>query len=174
MIQTVTPIDEHRRREVMSATQGCVQRVRALTGYTLPMLAVNFDLTGRAAGMYRVRDGQPEIRYNPYLFAKYFADNMATTVPHEVAHYAVDRIHGGRKVRPHGPEWRALMRDLGVEPLVTTRFDLAGIPVRRQRRHAYSCACRRHELTTRRHNLIRRQARRYFCRVCRDELAYLG
>jgi SprT protein len=34
---------------------------------------------------------------------------------HEMAHLAVRKLHG-RHVRPHGPEWRALLRSAGFEP----------------------------------------------------------
>ena len=34
---------------------------------------------------------------------------------HELAHVAARELHGTR-IRPHGPEWKALMRDAGYEP----------------------------------------------------------
>ncbi len=34
---------------------------------------------------------------------------------HELAHLAARELHGNR-IRPHGPEWKALMRDAGFEP----------------------------------------------------------
>jgi len=36
---------------------------------------------------------------------------------HELAHVAVHRLHG-RRVRPHGPEWKRLMMNAGYEPRV--------------------------------------------------------
>jgi hypothetical protein len=36
---------------------------------------------------------------------------------HELAHVAVQRLHG-RRAKPHGPEWKALMRKAGFEPRV--------------------------------------------------------
>ncbi len=54
------------------------------------MVPVRFELQGRAAGMYRVHKGERVIRYNPYIFSKYFDDSLANTVPHEVAHYITD------------------------------------------------------------------------------------
>jgi len=133
---------------------------------------VLFDLKGRSAGMYRVAGHRRVIRYNPYLFAKYPQDNLAVTVPHEVAHYVTDVLFGLRRVRPHGAEWQAVMRAFEADASRTADYDLTGIPVRTQRRFGYRCACFVHQLSTRRHNQVRRGAARYYCRACGEELRY--
>jgi len=129
-------------------------------------VAVTFDLTGSAAGMYRVHGAERVIRYNPYIFAKYFANNLAVTVPHEVAHYVTDRLYGLRNIRPHGVEWKTVMRSLGADPCVTASYDLSGVPVRRQRRFSYRCECSTHQLSSCRHNKIQRGQSSYLCRRC--------
>jgi len=121
----IEPIDAGQQRAVHLATERCLRRAGELCGRDFASIPVTFDLTGRSAGMYRVRHGRRSIRYNPYLFAKYFEDNLAVTVPHEVAHYVTDMLYGLHRVRPHGMEWQAVMRSLGVEPraaLLTTKF----------------------------------------------------
>jgi SprT protein len=167
---TVEPIDVVRRRRVVTATESYIARAGKLLGRSFAAIPVLFDLAGRAAGMYRVNQGGRVIRYNPYLFAKAFADHLATTVPHEVAHYITDMVHGWRNVRPHGAEWQALMVAFGAEPSRTCAYDLAGVPLRTQRRHAYRCGCTTHRLTSRRHNQVRRGAMRYYCRHCGEQL----
>ena len=169
--EMIAAIDAAQRAMVVQATHDWIAYAGRLYRRRFETIPVLFDLTGRAAGMYRVLRGARSIRFNPYLFAKYPHDNLTVTVPHEVAHYVVDRLRGLRRVRPHGPEWRAVMRDFGLEPVATTVHDLAGVPARTQRRHAYRCACLLHPLTTRRHNLILRGAR-YRCRHCGEELVY--
>lgn len=167
-------IDATRQTAVVEATHVWIARAGSIYGRRFEPIPVLFDLTGRAAGMYRVQRGARVIRYNPYLFAKYPHDNLTVTVPHEVAHYITDRLYGLRRVRPHGREWRAVMQDFGVDPAASTAYDLNGIPVRTQRRHPYRCACLIHPLTTRRHNLIVQGMARYCCRHCGDELIYSG
>lgn len=169
----IAPIDKSRQAAVIDATGTWIARAGALYGRCFESVPVLFDLKGRAAGMYRVQRGMRVIRYNPWLFARYPDDSLAVTVPHEVAHYIVDRLYGLRRVRPHGPEWRAVMHAFGVDTSAMTRYDLDGIPTRAQRRHPYRCACLIHPLTTRRHNQILRGAR-YRCRHCGDELIYSG
>ena len=166
-VQALTPAQCDR---VLAATLECLQRAESLFDLGHKPIAVQFDLRGRAAGMYRVARRRAVIRYNPYIFARYFDQGLAETVPHEVAHYITDRLFGLRHVRPHGSEWRAVMRALGVEPRATAQFDLSDLPVRRQRRYTYQCACNSHELSACRHNRVRRGQARYHCRQCGGEL----
>ena len=168
---TVEPIDEVGRRMVTSATASYIARGRELFDGSFITIPVLFDLTGRTAGMYRVTRERRVIRYNPYIFATAFAQALMTTVPHEVAHYVVDMVYGSHNVHPHGAEWRAVMTAFGVPPRRTHTYDLAGVPVRTQRRHPYGCGCTTYQLTTRRHNQIQRSVRRYYCRRCGRELA---
>ncbi len=171
---TVTPINTAQRARVVSETQVYIERASLLVGQPIPMLPVTFDLTGRACGMYRVSGRTRQIRYNPYIFAKYFADSLAVTVPHEVAHYVVDRLYGRRKCRPHGTQWRALMASFGADASRTASYDLSGIPLRTQRQFSYHCDCRQHLLSTRRHRKVERGESRYHCRYCGNEARFKG
>lgn len=170
----IQPITPRQQQQVLAATQACIEQAGALFRKKFKPIPVYFDLRGRSAGMYRLRGGQRSIRYNPYLFAKYFEDNLATTVPHEVAHYVTDMLFGIRRIRPHGPEWQEVMQSLGVQPRATARYDLDGIPVRRQQRFPYRCGCTNFELTTCRHNKVRRGLAEYRCRKCGGSLRYTG
>lgn len=172
-MQTI-PIDKTQQEQVVTATRSCIQHAEQLLECELPFLPVAFDLKGRAAGMYRVRNEQRQIRYNPYIFGKYFEDNLVNTVPHEVAHYVTDMLYGLRNVRPHGTEWQAVMHKLGAEPSVTCHYDLEGIPLKRQRRFSYRCDCSEHAISTVRHNRVQRGLGNYVCRRCRKPLVFTG
>ena len=170
---TAASIGERQRRQVCSATLDCLQRAERLFRLGHKPIPVRFDLSGCTAGMYRVARREAVIRYNPYIFARYFEHGLAVTVPHEVAHYITDRLYGIAYVRPHGREWRAVMQALGAEPRATARFDLSGIPQRRHRRFGYACDCDTHQLSTCRHNRIVAGKARYYCRGCGAELVAL-
>ena len=169
-MRTIQPIGQRQQRRVTAATERCIARANVLLEACVANIPVYFDLSGRTAGQYRTARGRRVIRYNPYLFAKYFNENVATTVPHEVAHYLIDAIYGQRNVKPHGNEWRNMMQLLGAEASVRADFDLAGIPTRRYRRIPYECRCRVHQLTRIRHTRVQGKSSRYFCRVCGTEL----
>jgi len=101
-----------------------------------------------------------------------FEENLAGTVPHEVAHYAIDQAYGLRRVKPHGIEWQALMAKLGADAGVTFDLNLDGIPRRRQARHRYYCPCQLHQVSTTRHNRVQRGKGVYHCVSCRGKLVY--
>jgi SprT protein len=170
----VESLSRKQRQRVVEATRATIAQAAALFGCEFAEIPVLFELRGRAAGMYRVRGGQRVIRYNPYIFARYFNDNLENTVPHEVAHYVTDVLYGLRRVRPHGPEWRAVMRAFGAVPTATCRYDLDGLPVRRQQRFSYQCSCTTHSLSTVRHNRVQGGRAYYSCRRCRAPLSYTG
>jgi SprT protein len=167
---TIHPIDAQQQQQVCATTLECLQHAEGLFDLRHRPIPVSFDLCGRAAGMYRVSRRKPLIRYNPYIFSRYFEHGLQVTVPHEVAHYITDRLFGLSNVRPHGKEWRSVMRALGAEPRASARLDLTDIPLRRQRRFAYRCDCAVHQLSSCRHNRIINKKARYHCRRCGEEL----
>lgn len=149
--------------------------LRAAEHFDTPFkpIPVLFDLRGRAAGMYRVKANQKVIRYNPFIFAKYFTDNFNETIPHEVAHYVTDELYGLRRIRPHGNEWKDVMQFFGVAANRTATYDLSGIPRRQHKTFTYHCSCQSYELTSRRHNKIMQNAGHYLCRACGDKLFFV-
>lgn len=166
MTDCIEPITPAQQQQVVAQTRHFIELANREMGCRLRDIPVRFDLTGRAAGMYKVQRRQRMIRYNPYLMARYFEDGLNVTVPHEVAHYVVEQVHG-RKVRPHGPEWKSVMTLFGVEnQRATAPFDLAGIPQRRHRKFDYRCACRPHSVGARRHQNIQKGLAQYVCRHC--------
>jgi SprT protein len=170
----IQPITRSQTAEVVAATRDYITFAERQLAREFPLIPVHFDLSGRSAGMFVVRGEHCWIRYNPWIFGKYYRENLEGTVPHEVAHYIVHRLYRGRRVKPHGAQWRQVMQLFGADPEVTFNLDLAGIPQRRQRTHSYYCGCREHALSTTRHNRARRGEGRYQCRHCRQLLVYRG
>ena len=170
----VFPIGEQEQEKVRLACKRYIDIASVHFGYGFRQIPVRFDLTGKSAGMYCSQGNNCLIRYNAYIFARYFEDSIKTTVPHEVAHYIVHEAFGRRGIKPHGEEWRLLMTAFGARPKATFSLDLEGIPHRRQRTHPYRCTCRDHEVSTTRHNRIVKGTGRYHCRYCDAELVYAG
>lgn len=166
----IKPINETQQQYVRQQTEACISLARNHFQKDFPGIEIRFDLKGGMAGMYRVQQGEKLIRYNPWIFAKYFDDNLKSTVPHEVAHYISDYLYGIRNIRPHGREWKSIMQLFNADPSRTHQFNMQGIPVRRQQRYSYQCRCRHYDLTTTRHKLIQSGQRKYFCRQCATQL----
>ncbi len=173
-MKIIEPIDVRREAEVIATTRDYIDRGEQLFQRRFDSIPVLFDLRGRSSGMYRVRGTEAVIRYNPWLFAKYYEESLANTVPHEVAHYLVDRVYGLGRTRPHGREWQAVMQALGAEPRRTADYNLDSIPQRQHRQFSYRCDCRSHQLGSVRHKRIKQRRARYHCRSCGGALRYCG
>jgi len=166
----ITPIDSRQEREVLERTLHYIGCGEDIFERSFDQVPVFFDLKGRASGMYRVRGCQRVIRYNPWIFASYYDDCLASTVPHEVAHYLSDVVFGLRNIRPHGREWKALMKAFGADASVTASYSLEGVPLRRTAKFRYYCACDQHFLGTQRHRRIVSGRTSYRCRRCGETL----
>ena len=137
------------------------KKVRALFGVTVnPEVA--FDLRGQDAG--QANYPKNKIRFNRDLLEKYTDDFISQTVPHEFAHL-VAYTKFGRRIKPHGAEWKSVMVALGVKPVRTHSFEV--VPARQLKRFPYKCDCAGspHELSTIRHNRAQR-GRLYICKKC--------
>lgn len=166
------PLGPTRQAEVEAAVRDCLRRAARELGRDIPPPAVRFDLSGRSAGMFRAKGRHCELRFNPWIFALYYTENLRETVPHEVAHYLVWWQHPRRRLRPHGRQWQAWMAFFGVPATVTFDRDLQGVPQRRQRRFRYACDCSEHELSATRHGRQQRGEARYQCRRCGSGLRW--
>jgi SprT protein len=60
------------------------------------------------------------VRLNPWVLQRN-PELMEEVLCHELAHIAAFELHGA-KVRPHGREWRALMRAAGFGPRIRARL----------------------------------------------------
>ncbi len=138
-------------------------------GMPTPRVEIRFDLRGHAAGQARLpARGRPLIRYNPRLLQENGEHFLRRTVPHESAHIIAFRLHG-RRIRPHGVEWKAVMELFGADSRRCHDFDVSTVPGRRYTRHPYRCGCREHSLTSIRHNRIQ-AGQVYLCRSCGEQL----
>ncbi len=166
----VKPIDNVQRQHVVERTLDYIRRGGDHFDITIEPIEVQFDLRGRTAGMYKVQGSHRVIRYNPHIFTKFFDENVTVTVPHEAAHYIADMVYGMANIRPHGGEWKSIMKLFDADPSRTCDFDLSGIPRRIHQRFDYKCQCNKHKLTSRRRNQILDGKKKYYCCKCKTEL----
>ena len=173
MPEHIQPLSENLQEQVIQETNRFIKSAANYYDCKIKEIPVLFDLIGKSAGMYRVRAGQQVIRYNPYVFAKYFDDNFSETIPHEVAHYVTDILYGLRSIKPHGAQWKSVMQVFGVVANRTANYDLSGLPVRKFQTFVYHCGCQNYELTSRRHNKIVKGTGHYMCRDCGGKLLFV-
>ena len=166
----IEPITSSQQQNIIERVSDLLQQCQQHFNQPFKPIEIRFDLRGKTSGMYVVKNKQQYLRFNPFIFSKYFEDSLHNTVPHEVAHYVSHVLFGIKNIRPHGREWKSIMHTLGAEPRVTGDYDLSGIPVKRQQRFNYVCDCMTHQLSTVRHNKIMKGQSQYFCRRCERKL----
>ncbi|WP_416886485.1 SprT family zinc-dependent metalloprotease [Marinospirillum sp.] len=134
-----------------------------------PRPEVTLNLRGRSAG---VAEGHlNRLRFNQQLLLENRQDFIRQVVPHEVAHLLSWQLYG-RRIQPHGHEWRSVMEGVFKQPAHRTHtFDVRQAA---RQEFIYHCACadREHHLTVRRHNKIRR-GQGYLCRLCGGPLHFV-
>ncbi len=113
----------------------------------MPKPEVHFTLRGRTAGKAW---GSYKINLNRVLLEENFDEMLNDTVPHEIAHCAVNYFFGtqvsisrtGRARRDsHGETWKKVMRTFGVEPNRTHSMDVTNAKQksRQQSKFMYRC-----------------------------------
>ena len=169
-LDPIAPISDKQKAEVRDLTLNYIANASQIYRKIFSSIPILFDLRGKCAGMYRRHGSQRLIRFNPWLFAKYYKHSIEQTIPHEVAHYITDCLWPFRKVKPHGRERKSVMQKFGVEPRVTGDFDLKGISVKQYQRIAYNCGCKIHQLSMIRHRRVQSGQAEYRCRDCNQLL----
>lgn len=64
---SIQPISVAQQEQVISQTKHFLNSAADYYNRFFSEIPVLFDLTGKSAGMYRVKAGQSVIRYNPYV-----------------------------------------------------------------------------------------------------------
>lgn len=157
------------------AISKALDRVRKHYGLELPEPSVDYSLRGRCAGQAFIdRNGLPGLRINQKLLEDNLDDFLKQTIPHEVAHLAVQwqTFKTRQRVKPHGQEWQSVMRDcFGLEPTRCHSYQTTPARVV-ARSFLYRCQCRQHLLTNIMHKRISRSLQA-LCKSCKGPLQFI-
>lgn len=153
---------------ILQRTKACYQRAEAYYGRSFPRPQIRLDLRGQAAGAAYVQHNL--LRFNARLYRENAQHFLQHTVAHEVAHLLAYALHG-RHIRPHGPQWQAIMEQ--VFHLPAERCHRYALPPVWKTFYRYVCACKQHDLSPQRHGRITRGAS-YLCRHCGQSVEFSG
>lgn len=139
----------------------CILADKIFNTKLLGNVSVGFYSKGTAAGLAH-RSGHVE--FNEVLMARH-PEDFDVTIIHEVAHIVTFKVFPNAK-QAHGPEFKRVMRMLGVDnPTRCHSYDVSGL-IRRKtvKRFEYVCehGCT-HGLTIHRHKTIESGMVRYRC-----------
>jgi len=123
-----TPEQRHELlKECIRVTHEWVDRINKHFGLSLPHYKVEFPLKNGVAG--RAYIGRDIIVFNSYLLCENPDEFLARTPGHEVMHHAAYAKHG-MDIKPHGREWKAMMRAVGLPDTRCHSFDTTTVPAR--------------------------------------------
>jgi len=130
---------------------------------------IRFDVHGKTAGYFKqLSSGFSLINFNDVLLQANGEAFIRRTVPHEVAHLVVHQMHGCA-TRPHGKEWKEVMRLFNADASRCHDYDVSHVRSRQYKRFEYRCDCQTHYLTSIRHNRVL-SGQNYLCRNCNKPL----
>jgi len=175
---------ESSQRQLCTVVEVCIELASDYFNKSLAMPDVRFDLRGKCAGQARfeiervfgvvtfdlVVRHKLSIRFNRLLMEENFQAFVDDVAPHETAHIIARQVFGS-KIKPHGQEWKMIMREvLKKSPAVTHQFDVTRAS---PKPFIYQCECTdvQHALSTIRHNRIQRKQSTYLCRQCNSSLS---
>lgn len=130
---------------------------------------ITYDLKGQVAGQAWYSDNK--LRLNPIALKNYRDDFIKQTVGHEVAHLIAFRKHGAY-IKPHGLEWKNVMRLFRLPPNRCHTYDLP--KARNVVRKLYSCnGCGAETgVTQYKHNRWMRGEISFRCKRCNGKVVW--
>jgi SprT protein len=159
--------------QALEQTRHLIKLASVHYGVSMPTPEVHFNLRGKAAGMVVYPPhGVAFIRYNQQMLLENGDTFIEQTVPHEVAHLVARRLHGSA-IRPHGTEWRKVMKLFAADPVRCHSFTVSSANRRQMRYFLYQCVCQDHRLSAIRHHRSLAGVT-YLCRRCGSPLRWSG
>ena len=136
--------------------------------HTFKIPEISYNLRGTTAG--QAWYSKWLIKINMVLLTENFDDMIQNTIGHEVAHLIARSISNYR-IKPHGHEWKSVMRLLGLNPTRCHNYNTDNSKVRTVKRIPYVCeTCGMdYNLTKIRHNKILKGVK-YRCCKCRGKI----
>lgn len=138
----------------------------------IPIPNVHFDVRGTRSGYSHFSKGL--VNFNIELAKINSDDFVSKTVPHEVAHWVQRFKYGyvnslGKKITPHGKEWKYLMRSIGLNPVRCHSYDVTNVKTKQYKTVKFACSCQTFNLTMIRYNRYLKGTV-YTCKRCKSPI----
>ena len=160
------------RKRVEQKIRDCVQKLMLRRIMNLDVLFVmpeiRYTVKGVVAGFAFCHSNM--INFNWQLLKNNADEFIEQTVPHELAHILVFELFAGKR-KPHGMEWRGIMRGMGAIPKRTHNYEVAKCYTI-LRNFVYACKCQEYNFTIIRHRRAEKGTK-YSCRKCHTVLEFV-
>jgi len=158
------------RKTIINKVNECIAKAEKHYGLEFETPLVRFDLRGRSAGQCLANQW---LKFNMKIAEENREDFLATTVPHEVAHWIQFKVYNYGSVKPHGREWKYVMESVMGVPAVRCHAYSVESARKVKASYRYECNCRTYDLTVIRHRRAMNGSE-YRCRKCRGKLKFIG
>lgn len=123
------------REDVEAAVEAAYLKAEEHYKQKFPRPEVRYDIRNTNGGEAWAKVNR--IRLNLTFLLENREKFLATTVPHEVAHLVAHLVYdskpmNGKKVRPHGKEWKEVMGVLSLEPKVCHTYSVESLDLHRK------------------------------------------
>ena len=154
---------------IIDETNKYIDKANELYDRDFDQIPVKFTLKGKCAGkyVYGRAGGYHNINYN-LAMANANKDTFDTTIVHEVSHYIAREITPYR-IKPHGKEWKSVMRRFGVSNPQRCHNYKQPKGVKNIYIYKYECGCDTHHVSKIIHNRMSRGQKRV-CKKCKQAL----
>lgn len=168
-------MDKALQNKVNKRIDECLEFARRRFNMDLPRPTIQYNLNGRCAG--RAYYFQWKIELNPAILQENEEDYIRNTVPHEFAHLLTDQMYTFKDIKPHGPEWKKVMREMGVIGVTDTyarhNYDTSSLNVKRKRQYIYECNCPNTMTIGPTRHQRHQQTGQYYCKKCRATIRFV-
>jgi SprT protein len=158
------------KERVMKSLMQWFGLAQNLFGITIDVPTISFDLTGTVAGYAYWR--QNHIRLNHTLLAENIEKFESDILPHELCHLLVRNLYG-KTPSSHGPEWKEVMRQLGVAPERLHSLNVANSRTT-TKVFGYACRCNANNWLTNRQHKKAQSGLAYTCTSCKGLMCFPG
>ena len=157
------------KKEIQARVENLVDLANFTHDLGMEYPKIIYDLKGTTAGQAFYYENK--LRLNSVALKNYRDHFIDQTVGHEVAHLVAFQKNGG-DIKPHGYEWRNIMRMYNLPPSRCHSYDLPS--ARKITRHNYICeSCgKKTPLTTFKHNQWLKGKRAFSCRPCGGKVVW--
>ena len=153
-------------------TEKYIRKAEELYNRPFDMPIIDDSLRGHCGGQAYTH--QWKLRFNNDIARRYKDDPndpYEHTIGHEVAHLIARKIHEGRRIRPHGPEWKRVMIAFGLRPDRCHTYETTA--AKRKAGYIYKCKCQEFRIGPKRHKNMQTGTRTYHCRSCKGTLEFV-
>jgi SprT protein len=180
MVDSIFPISKEEEDEHKELTMKTIEwwdKFNQEFGKNYAYPTITFTLRGAAAGTATYQ--KQLINYNIGLYRDNKEGYYNRTIPHEIAHLFNFRMYvertgsWGKRLMPHGIEWKQIMRRMKVDPKRCHSYKVEKVR-RVSKDYIYKCSCREHKISSILHNRMEKGDKFYKCNVCKGRISYVG